>query len=297
VKEVDDQAFQLNNTPSLQTLSLRRTSLAHLPILKNMKYLNKVEFDRNENVETVHDHTFGDVPTVADISLDFMLNLKTIEKCAFCGLYNLAFIRISDSPKLTSIPNGAFDLGFGYQSSLKTVDFSNNSLTTLDQKMLPWKTVSSLYLAGNKWNCSCDLVWITDLSGAFKDEPKCYYPESLNGTLLSALNKTAFSACRRPSNYRTPKIFIAMTIMLLLSGIVLISWYIWTSRKPEGVRSIGQMFKTNPLVKQPYAYRNLAMHQEDGEQVIGNKSVEPDEEDDAPYPPFDKDQGNKASLV
>lgn len=123
---------------------------------------------------------------------------------------------------------------------------------------------------------------------------RCYTPANLRGSVIKNVPKSSFGDCKIIIAYQTPKIFIAMTMILLISGTVLIAWYIWSSRKHEG--GISNIFKTNPLSKQPYAYRNLAMNQEDTEHVIPNRHVD-EEEDDAPYPAFDKDNSTKASLV
>jgi Leucine-rich repeat (LRR) protein len=296
ISEISSSVFTTLTTPRLTNLSVRRSKMQHLPMLKNLPCLQKVDFSRNDFIESVHTKQFADVPNVTEISLDFMKKLKMIEDCAFCGLSDLKFILISDSPQLTEIPKSAFDIGLGYGTSLDVVDFSNNSLTSLHPKMFPWKTVQSIVLQGNKWNCSCEIAWMTDRSITITDNPKCSTPSNLRNVFIKNVTKSGFGDnCVRRGPYRTPKIFIAMTIMLVMSGVVLISWYIFSSRKQEG--GISQIFRTNPSVKQPYAYRNLAMHQEDSEQIVQSKVLDQEEEDDAPYPPFDKDHSNKASLV
>jgi len=294
IAEIDSSIFTSKTTPSLETLSVQRSKMEHLPKLKDLKYLKQVDFNRNEFIEAVHTKQFADVPSVTNISLDYMKKLKVIEDCAFCGLTDLKFILISDSPKLTEIPESAFDIGLAYGTVLDVVDFSNNSLKTLHPKMFPWKSIKTINLAGNRWNCSCDIAWMTHPAVIIKDSPKCFSPPELASYEIRNVTKNQFD-CKTRTSYRTPRIFIAMTIMLVISGGVLITWYIWSSRKTEGGMSL--IFKTNPLVKQPYAYRNLAMHQEDGEQIVQNKALDPDEEDDAPYPPFDKEHNNKAALV
>lgn len=103
------------------------------------------------------------------------------------------------------------------------------------------------------------------------------------------MTKTTFPNCRNRLVFATPKIFIAMTFMLLLSATVLITWYIWTSRKDKG-----GFFRTTS--KPAYAYKNLAMNQEEVEQQQNNRHNEQhnEDDDDAPYPPF---ESNKTNLV
>jgi Leucine-rich repeat (LRR) protein len=299
ISEVSESVFTNLTTPNLETLSIRKSKMERLPLLRDLKNLNQVDFSGNDNVQSVQKNTFAKVPSITKVSLDFMRNLQTIEECAFCGLTDLKFILISDSPRLTRIPKSAFDIGLGYGTNLDTVDFANNSLTSLHPKMFPWRSVKNIKLEGNKWNCSCEIAWMIERSINIIDNPKCASPSVLKLSPIKNVTKISFGTnCVKRASYRAPKVFIAMTIMLVISGGVLICWYVWSNRKQEG--GIGQIFKTNPLVKQPYAYRNLAMHQEDSEQIVPVHGVQPgdqEDEDDAPYPPFDKNHINKASLV
>lgn len=167
---IDDDAFQ-PMSKSLETLSVIGSKLKQLPVLNNLSKLNKLVFDRNSFLGTIPQYAFKGAPNVSDISFDFMDSLQTIENCAFCGLPNLSFLRISDSPKVKTITKANFDPDF-FNRSMDTVDFSNNNLTTLSYQLINWTSVSSIYLAGNKFDCTCDLLWMNENSDNLKDEPK-----------------------------------------------------------------------------------------------------------------------------
>lgn len=121
---------------------------------------------------------------------------------------------------------------------------------------------------------------------------RCSTPSNLRGYVIRNLPKASFGNCN--SYYHVSKLFVALAMLLVILGTMLITWYIWSSRKKEP--GVGHtVFFIKPLSTQPYAYRNLAMNQEETEQVAPNKYVDYDE-DDAPYPPFDN-SNTKGHLV
>jgi len=284
----------------LETISIEYTQIEHLPVFRsNMTSLKQVMLNGNMN-KNLHSNAFAQVPTVEQISLDKMPLLETIEECAFCNLPNLTFLLLSDSPKIRSIDERAFDPGFGFTTPMVTLDFSNNSLTSLSPSLVHWKSVGSIYLAGNRWNCSCSIRWMTEPSLKIVDIPNCYYPQSLKDQPITKLDQSMFVRCARKMSYATPKLFIAMTIILLIAGTVLISWYVWSSRRGDG--RLSNPFRSsanNGVPKPPYAYKNLAMNPDETEQVVtvhNGHRPDQEDEDDAPYPAFDQ-KNAKAGLV
>lgn len=170
ISMIDDDAFQPMST-RLTTLSMVNNKLDQLPNFKNLPVLNKFIFGRNDILKSISYRTFDGAPNITDICFDFMGKLANIDDCAFCGLPKLSVLRISGSPNVKTITKANFDPEF-FNRPMDTIDFSNNSLTTLSSKMVNWKSVGSIYLAGNKWNCTCNVLWMTDNNVNFLDVQK-----------------------------------------------------------------------------------------------------------------------------
>ncbi len=45
---------------------------------------------------------------------------------------------------------------------LTDLDLSSNNLTHLGMRMLPWNSLSKLYVYRNPWSCDCDNQWLRD---------------------------------------------------------------------------------------------------------------------------------------
>jgi len=79
--------------------------------------------------------------------------------------------------RLTAVPP---DVVISVHSSLKHLDVSGNLLTTLDREGFPsWTAVERLSLAGNPWQCDCELAWVRRFR--FVDNATCWTPSTTTG--------------------------------------------------------------------------------------------------------------------
>jgi len=133
-------------------------------------------------------HTWGDKNVVIG-TLQTVL-LKVCAMCGRCSLTSLDNWAAADKqPKtrmvelllsgnrLTAVPP---DVVISVHSSLKHLDVSGNLLTTLDREGFPsWTAVERLSLAGNPWQCDCELAWVRRFR--FVDNATCWTPSTTTG--------------------------------------------------------------------------------------------------------------------
>ena len=131
-----------------------------------------------------------------------MENLEEIETLAFHSLKNLEVIEVKNNPKLRYVDQHAFydSLSDNAPNIVKSVDFSNNALSYISQKLLIWNSTEQVNLAGNPFNCDCSLSWILFQEKIIgKDYMICSTPEKLAGKPMSSLKPTDFH-CEGNSN-------------------------------------------------------------------------------------------------
>jgi len=78
--------------------------------------------------------------------------LKELKPNALKGLQSLERHRLSGCISLTSI-QGRTPL-----RKLSHLDLSDNQLSSVDENLLDWQQLKFLNLAGNRWNCNCEML-------------------------------------------------------------------------------------------------------------------------------------------
>jgi len=107
---------------------------------------------------------------------------------------------------ITSIDRRSFE---GLEA-LKIIDLANNQLTSLPKGLIFYTNVlQKLYLTGMKWNCNCDIWWLSELYSKRPDllespdsKPKCAKPVKwLNMGLDDLGDKYSVAWCKTRSFY------------------------------------------------------------------------------------------------
>lgn len=141
----------------------------------------------------VHTEAFGHLPQVKVINLTGNF-IKKIQQGAF-GLQNRTIPDYSHY-SLRTVPLGASDS----IPLLTTLDLSHNSLETIpgeDILALSQSSLKYLYLEGNPWNCSCEMIWVLVLNTSIlaSSPAVCHNPPELRGTALQDLTPRDFEHC------------------------------------------------------------------------------------------------------
>ncbi|KRY72118.1 Leucine-rich repeat neuronal protein 2 [Trichinella pseudospiralis] len=164
----------------LEVLSLRNNQLETVPQLSNLKKLNRLVLSGNP-ILRISTYAFQLFPNLENIQLRHMPQLTLVEDCAFCTLNHLNTIAITDSPLLKLLDPFAFGSNISLKYNLKIVDFSNNSLQSLDKELLPWENVTEIWLANNSFRCDESLNWMFDIGKKLHGNITCIEKNDLNG--------------------------------------------------------------------------------------------------------------------
>ncbi|VDP19482.1 unnamed protein product [Soboliphyme baturini] len=156
---IDENAFL--SLRKVQVLSFRNNHFETVPVFRGLSSLQKLDLSENP-IHVVPSHAFKWVPNIQYLNLKFMPHLERVQDCAFCGLHGLKQLIMYGCARLTSIDTFAFGPSQYFKEDILVVDLSNNSLSTLDMHLLPWKNVSSIKLFDNPWTCDCNLRWMRD---------------------------------------------------------------------------------------------------------------------------------------
>jgi Leucine-rich repeat (LRR) protein len=140
---------------NLKTLSMRHNQFRVIPQeeLVWLKQLEHLDLSGNPIV-TITSNAFRFNGHLHELLMSNMPDLNYVEDCAFCNLHELSTLQITNSSKFVDIDPEAFGRDQMYFQSLITVDLVNNSLTELDEDLLPWENITGMIrLGGNRWKC------------------------------------------------------------------------------------------------------------------------------------------------
>ncbi|XP_074934854.1 leucine-rich repeat-containing protein 19 [Phalacrocorax aristotelis] len=154
----EDSGKNLSNIPTNLFQNVTKLSLKNNKIsLKDSDkkilrhFINLTELYMNENVITVlYNNSFCSLTKL--LILDISNNrISTVHNAAFAGLNQLAMLNLSYN-RITQLDSDVFTS----LKSLTVLNLQYNSLKSFHMKP-PLKLIK-IILAGNPWNCSCDLL-------------------------------------------------------------------------------------------------------------------------------------------
>ncbi|XP_042350178.1 matrix-remodeling-associated protein 5-like [Plectropomus leopardus] len=193
----------------VELLMLHSNDLHHLPdgAFKDMKSLQILKLSYNKLREISSSLTFSGLTSLLRLYLDHNL-LQHIHPRALLQLPSLRLLRLQGNRLHQLHPHTLCTLSLlntYYFSTLRHLDLSNNSLTTLPRETLATAPLlETLVLQANLWNCDCRMNWFLSWSlahpGLMKCPggpqcPICASPNSLQGQGM--LEKTDLS-CTSP---------------------------------------------------------------------------------------------------
>lgn len=132
IAEISAATEALSKVMTLRDLNLSSNRLTSLP---------PRIFEANQRLETLR--------------LDNCL-IKNVSEGSFAGLIHLRKLNLSTN-EIQNLPTGLFDVS---KKSLRFVFLDSNALTTLDENLLEWSSLSELQLENNPWTCDCDIEWL-----------------------------------------------------------------------------------------------------------------------------------------
>ncbi|XP_040003502.1 matrix-remodeling-associated protein 5-like [Xiphias gladius] len=179
----------------VELLMLHSNDLHHLPdaVFKDMKSLQILKLSYNKLREISSSMTFSGLTSLLRLYLDHNL-LQHIHPRALLQLPSLRLLRLQGNRLHQLHPHTLCTLSLlntYYFSTLRHLDLSNNSFTTLPKDTLATAPLlETLVLQGNPWSCDCKMNWFLTWSlahpGLMKCPsgpqcPTCASPNSLQG--------------------------------------------------------------------------------------------------------------------
>ncbi|XP_077285159.1 uncharacterized protein LOC143910525 [Arctopsyche grandis] len=100
-------------------------------------------------------------------------NVGILDAGSLSQIENVTYVNVN-SNQIRQIGCGTFEK----MKSLQMLWLHNNLLTTLDSCVFSDEAINSLeylWIAGNQWNCTCNLDWLKQLNTRkiFQDKPRC----------------------------------------------------------------------------------------------------------------------------
>uniref|UniRef100_A0A665XBN1 Ig-like domain-containing protein n=1 Tax=Echeneis naucrates TaxID=173247 RepID=A0A665XBN1_ECHNA len=203
------QESSLAGLKKVELLMLHSNAIHHLPdsLFKDMKSLQVNKLSYNKLREIPSSVTFFGLTSLLRLYLDHN-HLQHIHPRALLQLPSLRLLRLQGNRLHQLHPHTLCTLSLlntYYFSTLRHLDLSNNSLTTLPKDILATAPLlETLVLQANPWSCDCRMSWFLSWSlahpGLMKCPsglqcPTCASPNSLQGQGL--LDQTDLS-CTSP---------------------------------------------------------------------------------------------------
>lgn len=180
ITTIANDAFQRANLLNVQRLFLAKCHLKSIERYAFRKLINLVELDLSDNLMST-------IPSIALESISELRELKLvgnpiqrITNDAFVNVPQLIRLELSNC-RITTVEVRAF---VGLETSLEWLKLDGNRLIEIHSAALdPLQNLHGLELAGNQWNCSCNLrplrEWMIRENIPFNIPPMCQSPERL----------------------------------------------------------------------------------------------------------------------
>ncbi|KAM7380654.1 hypothetical protein PAMP_003933 [Pampus punctatissimus] len=168
----------LTGLKSVELLMLHSNDLHHLPdaVFQDMKSLQILKLSYNKLREIPSSWTFSGLTSLLRLYLDHNL-LQHIHPRALLQLPSLRLLRLQGNRLHQLHPHTLCTLSLlntYYFSTLRHLDLSNNSLTTLPREILQTAPLlETLGLQANLWSCDCRMNWFLPWSLAHPGLLKC----------------------------------------------------------------------------------------------------------------------------
>ncbi|XP_044073289.1 matrix-remodeling-associated protein 5-like isoform X2 [Siniperca chuatsi] len=162
----------------VELLMLHSNDLHHLPaaVFRDMKSLQILKLSYNKLSEISSSLTFSGLTSLLRLYLDHNL-LQHIHPRALLQLPSLRLLRLQGNRLHQLHPHTLCTLSLlntYYFSTLRHLDLSNNSLTTLPRDTLATSPLlETLVLQANPWSCDCRMNWFLTWSLAHPGLMKC----------------------------------------------------------------------------------------------------------------------------
>ncbi|XP_054471772.1 matrix-remodeling-associated protein 5-like [Anoplopoma fimbria] len=161
-----------------ELLMLHSNDLHHLPdaAFRDMKSLQILKLSYNKLREISSSLTFSGLTSLLRLYLDHNL-LQHIHPRALLQLTSLRLLRLQGNRLHQLHPHTLCTLSLlntYYISTLRNLDLSNNSLTTLPREILATAPLlETVVLQANPWSCDCRMTWFLTWSLAHPGLMKC----------------------------------------------------------------------------------------------------------------------------
>nr|XP_046260590.1 matrix-remodeling-associated protein 5-like [Scatophagus argus] len=162
----------------VELLMLHSNDIHHLPdvVFRDMKSLQILKLSYNKLKEISSALTFSGLTSLLRLYLDHNL-LEHIHPRALLQLPSLRLLRLQGNRLHQLHPHSLCTLSLlntYYFSTLRHLDLSNNSLTTLPRETLATAPLlENLVLQANPWSCDCRMNWFLSWSLAHPGIMKC----------------------------------------------------------------------------------------------------------------------------
>ena len=206
IERVHQKAF--SGLKDLQSLNLRDNELYQVPshAFHHFNKLQSLDIGQNK-FSAIDQDSFQPLSKLQSLTISGCSHLVEITAMAFSGLDHLHSLVISNNKQLRFIHHEAF--GQDSPVDLKTLDVSNNRLSSLSSSMISWSSLTSLDMSANVWDCDCSLAFLksviintVNVSSSHVRLVRCASPPSLRN---KDITKITIHNCDQVSSPKTDK--------------------------------------------------------------------------------------------
>uniref|UniRef100_A0A3B4A490 Ig-like domain-containing protein n=1 Tax=Periophthalmus magnuspinnatus TaxID=409849 RepID=A0A3B4A490_9GOBI len=172
------QNSSLSGLKNLELLMLHSNHLQRIPpgVFSDMKNLQILKLSYNKLEELWSEHTFSGLSSLTRLYLDHN-QLRWIHPRALLLLPRLRLLKLQGNRLLQLHPQALCTLSvletYCY-STLRHLDLSNNSLSTVAKELLETAPLlETLVLHANPWSCDCGMNWLLDWTVSNPGVMKC----------------------------------------------------------------------------------------------------------------------------